>query len=444
MMKSIILIHPALDFEDDYPCSWIPYSILSIASTIPEDKFNVYVYDEHRMDREKIIEQSTRHNPFVVGISIMTGGGQIERALFFAKYYKERFPNTTIVFGGPHSNVLPEQTAECDLIDYVISGPGQNTFVQLVEALSEGKSVKGIAGIYYKDKSNNEVVIPEQKKASISSLYAYKFSMLRLEQYIRFDSTIADRTLNYIASQGCPYSCNFCYECSYEKKYYTMELENIYKDIDLFVNKYNVNGIKFYDADFFVNMQKAVSIMEILKEYNLFWAASIHPKDIIRCNENSRNSLLQNIGNSNCKRLLMGMESGSNHVLKDIVNKHVTTEELLEVAQIIGEYGILGSYTFMVGFPDETVEEQEETFDLIKKLWKLNASIETKVHIYIPYPGTPLYRRAIELGFCPPCDLKSWSHFNYYKAMTPWTDDTLERRVAEFTKMIDKNKKIIL
>lgn len=438
-MKSIILIHPALDFEDNYPCSWIPYSVLSIASAIPEDRFNVSVYDEHTMKREEIIRQSAEYNPFVVGISIMTGGGQIERALYFAKYYKDKFPNTIVVFGGPHANVLPKQTIECNLIDYVVSGPGQNAFVQLIEALSDGRSVEGIDGVYYRDKNNDKVVIPDKRKATISKLHSYKFDMVQLEPYIRFDSTIADRTLNYIASQGCPYSCGFCYECSYEKKYYTMELENIQKDIDLFVNKYNVNGIKFYDADFFVNTRKAVNIMEILKRYNLAWAASIHPKDIIKFNKNSQNSLLKNIRNSNCKRLLMGMESGSNHVLKDIVNKHVTTDELLEVAQAIGKYDIIGSYTFMVGYPDETIDEQEETFDLIKKVWKLNAPIETKVHIYIPYPGTPLYDRAIELGFRPPSDLKSWSYFNYYKAMTPWTDENLERRAAEFTRMIDKN-----
>lgn len=63
-----------------------------------------------------------------------------------------------------------------------------------------------------------------------------------------------------------------------------------------------------------------------------------------------------------------------------------------------------------------------------------------KVHIYLPYPGTPLYNRAIELGFDPPKKLADWSDFNYYKAMTPWTDEHLEKRVIEYTKMVDKNK----
>ena len=136
----------------------------------------------------------------------------------------------------------------------------------------------------------------------------------------------------------------------------------------------------------------------------------------------------------------MGMESGSDRVLNDIVNKHVNAEQLIEAAKMIGEFGILGSYTFMVGYPDETEEEQELTFSLVEQLWSLNLPIETKVHIYLPYPGTPLYHRAIELGFAPPNKLEDWSNFNYYKAMTPWTDDKLEQKIAAFTKMIDKNR----
>lgn len=77
---------------------------------------------------------------------------------------------------------------------------------------------------------------------------------------------------------------------------------------------------------------------------------------------------------------------------------------------------------------------------MIEQLWSLNIPIETKVHIYLPYPGTPLYNRAIELGFDPPKKLADWSDFNYYKAMTPWTDEHLEKRVIEYTKMVDKNK----
>lgn len=437
-MNKVALIHPAIDFEENYPCSWIPYSVLSLAGRMDSDKYTVKVYDEHKLPFNKIMQSLVEFSPYLVGISIMTGGGQIERALLFAHQIKLKLPNTFIVFGGPHVNVLPEQTLENDLIDFVSAGTGQDSFVQLANCLLSKKEPKDIDGIYYKD-ANSKICRPKKLKAAIPHLYPYNYSLIDLEAYIRYDSTISDRTINYIASQGCPYACNFCYECTYQKKYYTMNTACVRNDIGLLATKYNATGIKFYDADFFINYKRCSSIIQSLTEYNLCWAASIHPNDILHNRENGK-KLLGEIRDSNCKRLLMGMESGSDRVLKEIVNKHVTSEQLVEVAKMIGEFGILGSYTFMVGYPDETEDEQNATFELVEKLWTLNLPIETKVHIYLPYPGTPLYERAIELGFVPPNKLEDWSSFNYYKAMTPWTDIALEQRVANFTKMIDKNK----
>jgi len=134
----------------------------------------------------------------------------------------------------------------------------------------------------------------------------------------------------------------------------------------------------------------------------------------------------------------MGLESGNDRVLKDVVDKRVNKEEMFFVAQEISNRGILGSYTFIVGFPGESDEEQEETFDFIKKLWLLPTRPETRVHIYTPYPGTQLYKDALHLGFTPPKELYGWSDFDYYKALTPWTDVKLEKKVTDFTSMIPK------
>lgn len=125
--------------------------------------------------------------------------------------------------------------------------------------------------------------------------------------------------------------------------------------------------------------------------------------------------------------------------MNEVIRKRTKAEDYLLIAKAIADYGILGSYTFMVGFPGETRAEYEETFALVRKLWELNVPLETKIHIYLPYPGTPLFEQAIALGHKPPDQLEGWSDYNYYKAMTPWTDAALENDLAAYTRMIDKN-----
>lgn len=217
-----------------------------------------------------------------------------------------------------------------------------------------------------------------------------------------------------------------------------MTADAVCDDIEYFINEYQISGIKFYDADFFIDYKRAIIISNKLKERNIKWAASIHPKDILRAQQKGGNPLLQALSSSGCTRLLMGIESGCNRVLRDVVNKMVSKEEILQVANLIAQYGILGSYTFIVGFPGESIEEQNQTFNFINQLWRLSPKPETRVHIYTPYPGTPLYYEACQEGFIPPEKLEDWSDFDYYKALTPWVDKSLEDKVKLFTMMIKK------
>ena len=436
-MKTIALIHPKINFKDNYPCSWIPFSILSIGSNLRRDRFRVCLFDENCTDRTEIFRSLANQDVLLAGISIMTGGGQIRNGLEIAAGIRQAHPKAKIVFGGPHVNVLPEQTLAHPLVDYVICGMGQETFSGLADCLHDGKSPKGLPGLYVKKGSG--ILYPDILKATLKRLTPYDFSLINPELYVKYDATISERTLNYIASQGCPYACRFCYESNYGRKYYGMRSEFVRRDIALYAEQFRVDGIKFYDADFFIHQEGYSATIRQLKAYGLKWAASIHPNDILRCQCGASNTLLKLVSESQCTRLLMGMESGSNRILQDIIHKNTKAEDYITLARIIADYGILGSYTFMVGFPGETESEYDETFDLVQRLWDLHVPIETKIHIYLPYPGTPLFAEAVSLGHKPPDDLESWSDYNYYKSMTPWTNHSLEERLQTFTRMIDKN-----
>ncbi len=438
MMRTIALIHPRINFEENYPCNWLPFSVLSIGSGLDLNRFKVRIFDEHLISAEEICRRLENDDLLIAGISIMTGGGQIRNGLNIARLLRVSHPSAAIVFGGPHANVMPEQTASCSLADYVISGPSQYSFAMLSEALDENIKPFGIPGVYCR--RNGEMILPEKKKAFISSLTRYKFELIDAEAYIKYDSTISDRVLNYTASQGCPYGCRFCYENTYDKKYHRMSMDYIAEDIRTYAEKFKVSGIKFYDADFFADIAGSRRIMKQLSNYNLAWAASVHPNCILKFQDGLKNTLLSEISECGCTRLLIGMESGSNKVLNKIIQKHTKAEDYLTIAKAVAEHGIIGSYTFMVGFTEETKEDYRETFLLVRKLWDMGVPLETKIHIYLPYPGTPLFDDALSKGFIPPKSLEEWSDYNYYKAMTPWVNPELEDELSFYTRMIDKKE----
>ncbi len=436
MKNSIILAYPRVQFEDNYPYTWLPYSLLAIASALPKDDFNVIIFDENRDTKKqfKNLLRSTK-NVICVGFSVMTGGCQIGNAIKLAEIVKQFKSDIPIVFGGPHVNVLPDETLRHPLVDIILSGPGQKSFPLLARALCGEIAFADVPGLLMFD--GGRLVKGPINILNKDTLVPYMFQLTDVDSYIKPDKTIASRTINYISTQGCIYKCRFCYETNYKKKYGKLPCEIVIQDIEYFVSRYAVNGVKFYDADWFIDEERARCLIAELTRLKINWAASINPIDILRANKKG-SQLMKKLATSNCKRLLMGVESGNNRILKDVVNKGVTKDKMLSVAKIIARHGILGSYTFIVGFPGETVEEQEETFDFIEELWNLQPRPETRVHIYTPYPGTPLYEEAKKCGFVPPNKFEDWSNFDYYKANTPWVDYKLESRVREFTSMICK------
>jgi radical SAM superfamily enzyme YgiQ (UPF0313 family) len=411
--------------------------VLSIASALSKDDVDVVIFDGNRKsDAEFESLLRSVAGLLCVGFSIMTGGGQIENALALAKIVKEICPNVPTVFGGPHVNVLAEETLMHPLVDIVMSGPGQMSFPLLIKALQKEMDFEAVPGILVF--VNGTLVRGAANELSSHALVPYDFSLVDINDYIQYDKTISKKTINYISTQGCVYKCRFCYETNYRRKYGKLPHENIVDDIKAFVRLYGIDGIKFYDADWFIDSKRSMGLTDELTKLDVCWAASIHPKDILRAIDRGE-PLLEKLAVGKCKRLLMGIESGNDRILSEIVDKGMTKDEIFTVAQEIAKHGILGSYTFIVGFPGETEKEQGDTFRYIKRLWKLSPRPETRVHIYTPYPGTPLYSDALRRGFSPPTDLEGWSDFNYYKVNTPWTDEVLEERVRNFTDLIPKN-----
>jgi radical SAM superfamily enzyme YgiQ (UPF0313 family) len=215
-----------------------------------------------------------------------------------------------------------------------------------------------------------------------------------------------------------------------------MAAQDLLDDIAALQATYNINGVKFYDADWFVNVRRAIGFCDGLveRDLDLRWAASINPNDILKARR-AKLPLLERIAESGCSRLLMGVESGNDRVLNEVVHKEITRTQILDVAGDIADHGILGSYTFIVGFPGESETEMEDTYSLMDELRRLDPEPETRVHLFAPYPGTPLWDEALQHGFTPPDSLEGWSKFDYYTSLTPWTSEATAARARQETRM---------
>ena len=438
MRPVVILVYPKIDFKDNYECTWLPYSVLYIADALrSQGLVDVLVYDANihqAMSFEDVLRQAADRLLFV-GFSIMTGGSQIAFALNMAEMVRTIVPNALRVFGGPHANVLPDETCRHPLVDMVSVGPGQYVIPKVVQVLLDGGVLDGVPGVYIKGRDGVSV-----SGAAVGNEWQADglrdWESVDAAPYIKTnDVLLGGRVLNYIASFGCCYRCRFCYEQYYGQRYHAIPVDKVVRDVSGLIEKYGLTGMKFYDADFFVNIDRAERIYRGIhrRHSQTAWAASIHPNDVLRIV--ARDKLgLNSVATCGCKRLLMGVESGNDRVLAETVRKNVTVSQMLKAARLIDNAGIRGAYTFILGFPGETREEKKDTIDFAMQLAALPSSPEIRFHGFAPYPGTLLYSDAIDGGFVPPKSLDGWSTFDYYNMKTPWLTPEDECVIREWSK----------
>lgn len=425
--KKIVLYHPATHHERFYSFYWIPYSLLAIASMVSE-KYEVIIIDDNLKDNKIDFKQITQ-DCLCVGISSMTGH-QITGGLAFAANIRKHNSKIPIIWGGPHPTILPELTIVNKLVDIIVLGQGEYAFYEIVNCLEMNKSLLGIESVIYKENGK----ITYNKQATLKDkreLPMFPFPLIDIKKYIRSDEKIGTDILNYVSSQGCPFECTFCSEVAlYDRKWKSYGVDRIMKDIEYLIEKGGANAIKFYDANFFVNISTVMRFAEELidKNYGITWAASGHPKTL----NNLKNDQWELLNRSKCTRLLIGAESGSQEAL-NIIKKEISPKLVLELAGKCSKFDVVGSFTFVVGFPNcNDVNEIEKTLDVASQIRAIDSRHDVKIHFYAPYPGTPLFEQAIKAGFKIPTTLEQWAEFDYYTIETPWVDSKWEPIVHKF------------
>lgn len=427
MRDTVILYYPKIRYLPEYKFFWTPLSLLAISRLLKDD-YKIIIIDGNIQRDYHTLVKDHLGRCICIGISTITGGNQLLDSIEFARFIRNRKKNVPIVWGGPHPTSLPDETIKYDMVDIVVRGQGEITFKEVVNSLEKGGSFDKVLGITYK--KNNQVIHNNGRPIfDINDLPNMPWELINVGNYIRNDVTINIKTINLVSSYGCPYSCKFCYEVvAYKRRWTGLKAKRILDEISALVGQYGINGVKFYDANFFVNPSRIKDFCEgvIERKLKIKWAASAHPKDLLRLND-----YFGLVKESGCTRILIGAESGSPEVL-EFIDKKVTVKEILEAARLCNEFEIIGSFTFMVGFPIDADKNGKQTKDLIEIILGNYPKHEIRVHLWAPYPGTELYPIALEKGFEPPKTLEEWADYEYYKPQTPWINEELVK-MLEYT-----------
>lgn len=277
------------------------------------------------------------------------------------------------------------------MIDFVVKNEGEQVALDLVQALHWGVSVENIHGLLYK--RNGEVYeTPTRGNLDMNAIPAPAYQLLDVERYLgsRYPFYGKVRELSLQTSRGCPHQCTFCIDTVMDgyNRWRTQEPARVLDEVHELVERYKINALNIRDENLFVRIDHAKPIMEGLLPLGLRWFANIR---VNYFKPNMVNhDVVQLMKESGASLMGLGVESGSNRILKFIKKGH-KVEDTLRAAEYLEIGDIPGTYSFMIGLPTETEVEMMETVSLMKKIKMIHRkSIFIGPQILRPYPGGDL------------------------------------------------------
>ncbi len=310
----------------------------------------------------------------ILGVSI--NYENIEKSLKVIEHAKMINPRLKVVVGGPYPTVMDKELiANVKYIDVVARGEGELIFEELLKY--KFNDLNKIKGISYRDETG--VYQKNEDRELLENLDSIPLSYRELRN-------ISSEVITVHTSRGCPYSCNFCV-CTNGQRWRTFSIETVLNHIDNVFKNCDSHAIRFVDANFFVDANRALLICESLKnkfqDIEIFFDARA---DLIVKNKN----LMKRFAKNGVQTIEVGLESGSDSILNQL-GKGITKEVNKKCISILRDVGIGITPCYIMWTPWITESELKESYDFL---------LEQELYIpqrlfcrLIPYPGTEIHKK---------------------------------------------------
>jgi radical SAM superfamily enzyme YgiQ (UPF0313 family) len=381
----IILFHPRATRPRN--CR-LPLAVLALAAVL-EGREEYRIIDGNLEDDPvaAIMRTIRHHQVELLGVSCMPGP-QMVAAMEACREVRRLCPRVKIVWGGYFPSLYPDTALNAKYVDFVVRGQGEDTLLELIDAMRGKRSLDSIAGLGYKDKFGFHHLNAERTMRGPDEFPWSPFHRLPVEKYLR-PSFFGKRTAVHHASIGCPFNCSFCgVHAAYGRAERMESPERTAQILNYLVARYGADSVQFYDMNFFLREDHARELCDRLAPLNLRWWCEARVDIMSRYSD----STMEAIRKAGCAMIFFGAESGSDWVLKEM-QKGITTEETVTMAHRTREFGIIPEFSFVVGNPGDPERDTQETIRFIRKLKRINPDSEIIVQHYTPtpQPGKPMY-----------------------------------------------------
>ncbi|MBV9653090.1 MAG: hopanoid biosynthesis associated radical SAM protein HpnJ [Acetobacteraceae bacterium] len=393
MMKTLFLQPPSFDGFDggagsryqarrEIKSFWFPTWLAQPAALVPGSK--LIDAPPAGVDLPSVVAQARGYELCVIHTSTPSFANDAD----VARKLKEANPALRIGFVGARVAVQPEESLKAgSAIDFV----ARNEFDFTIQEIASGRDLSAVDGISFRNAQG--AIVHNKDRAVIENMDTLPFVTdvykrdLRIEDY--FIGYLLHPYVSLYTGRGCKSRCTFCLwpQTVGGHRYRTRSPGHVAEEIRLAKSYFPQVREFFFDDDTFTDdLPRAEAIARELGKMGIAWSCN--------AKANVPHDTLKVLKDNGLRLLLVGYESGNQQILHNI-KKGMRIEVARRFTKDCHDLGIKIHGTFILGLPGETRETIEET---IRFATEINPHT-LQVSLAAPYPGTFLYKQAVENGW---------------------------------------------
>jgi len=441
--RPVVLVSRAIAFT-------FPLSYAYLAGQLRAEGEDVRVVFKD-IPAQALVKQIMDLNPLIVGFgNLYPELAEIRGLIQMLDAAGRTFP---IVIGGQMVSPTPEFAVHITRADYGIIGEGELILAELVKRLRNGTDVTDLKGLVIRRGSEIKNNGPGACIEDLSTgLPALPYDLFPTEQWLPIGEWYArnlpvphwkveDRVINVHGGRGCPYTCNFCYHHSKAR----------YRDISVMMAeaqealiRFNGNMLYFSDDLVMASPKRARQLIEAIGTLDRPVSFQISTRfDILAKMDDG---LLRDLKRVGCRSMGLGLESGSDRILK-LIGKNCNVQEIEDGLERLNMVGIYPTTSIMLGQYTETVEDAAASIALMQRTMQRNPYLNYAFTLATPFPGSELYKLIFQKGIMK-TDQDFYDHyfstagdFKQVVNLSAMTDAQVNGAYAEINRLYDIEKR---
>ncbi|HSG98643.1 MAG TPA: radical SAM protein, partial [candidate division Zixibacteria bacterium] len=343
--------------------TWPPLGFGYLGAQAERAGWEAQLYDAMSLQHElKDIEQVLRDTEFdvIASTAITPTFPAAAQTLALAKKVR---PECTTLIGGVHptfcfNEILSDQNNQ---IDYIIAGEGELPLYNFLKNFADQERRHETPNLMWTE--NGEVKVNKHFRfmENIDELpVAWHLFDWSLYKYYVIDDSILGAVST---SRGCNHRCSFCSQQKFWKHSWRGRApECVVAEMKHLHDTYGVNVFLFTDEYPTLDRRRWEALMDqiIAANLNSYILMETRVEDIVRDED-----ILEKYRTAGVIHVYVGAEATEQETL-DRVKKEISVSDSQRALELIAEYGMISETSFVLGFPEETAESIEKTFQAAK------------------------------------------------------------------------------